>query len=60
MDAMLEQVSRYQLPFTVTRYRMPESERGDFIKHRTKGAKENIKYLNDEQIEKLRSLGYIQ
>lgn len=60
MDAMLERVRRYQLPFTVTRYRMPESERGDFIKHRRKGAKENIKYLSEQQIERLRSLGYVE
>ncbi len=60
MDAMLEQVRRYQLPFTVTRYRMPESERPDFIEKRKKSSQENIKYLSEQQIERLRSLGYVE
>jgi arylsulfatase A-like enzyme len=60
MDAMLKQVRTYKLPFPVTIFRMPESERTDFIEKRKATSQENIKYLSDKQIESLRSLGYVE
>lgn len=60
MDAMLQQVRTYKLPFPVTFFRMPESERLDFIGKRKKSSQENIKYLSEQQIERLRSLGYVE
>lgn len=60
MDEMLQQVRTYKLPFPVTFFRMPESERPDFIEKRKKSSQENIKYLSEQQIERLRSLGYVE
>jgi len=60
MDAMLEQVRTYKLSFPVTRYLMPESKRPGFIEKRKKSSQENIKYLSEQQIERLRSLGYVE
>ncbi|MHC4215433.1 MAG: sulfatase [Planctomycetota bacterium] len=60
MDVMLQQVSTYKMPFQVTRYSIPQSKRPGFIEERTKSAQENIKYLSEEQIESLRSLGYVE
>jgi arylsulfatase A-like enzyme len=60
MDSMLEQVRKYQLPFTLTYYKMPLLERPDFIKQRGSGPKKIIKQLSPEQVEALRSLGYVE
>ena len=60
MDSMLEQVRKYQFPFTLTYYKMLHpSERPDFIKQRGSGPKKIIKQLSPEQVEALRSLGYV-
>lgn len=59
MDAMLKQVRAYKLPFSVTCYKIPLSRRPKFVEQRKKGSKKVIKYLTDEQIERLRSLGYV-
>jgi arylsulfatase A-like enzyme len=61
MDSMLEQVRKYQLPFTLTYYKMLHpSKRPDFIEQRGSGPKKIIKQLSPEQVEALRSLGYIE
>jgi len=60
MDVMLEQVRSYRLPFTVTHYRMPELERPGFVEKRKISSQENVKYLSEEQIKRLRSLGYVE
>jgi len=61
MDAMLKQVAKYEIPFELTYYNIPLGKRTEFVEQRKKeGPKRNIKTLSDEQIEKLRSLGYIQ
>ena len=61
MDAMLKQVAKYEIPFELTYYEVPLGKRTDFVeKRKEKGPKRIRKQLSDEQIEKLRSLGYIQ
>jgi arylsulfatase A-like enzyme len=61
MDKMLKQVAEYEIPYTLTFYNMPLGERTDFIGQRkNKGPKRNIKTLSDDQIERLRGLGYVK
>lgn len=61
MDAMLKQVAKYEIPFELTYYDLPLGKRTDFVEQRKKeGPKRKIKSLSDEQIERLRSLGYIK
>ncbi len=60
MDSMLEQVHKYQLPFTLTYYEMPLPNRLDFVKRRRSESKKIIKQLSPEQVESLRSLGYVE
>ena len=61
MDAMLKQVAKYEIPFELTYYEIPLGKRTEFVEQRKKkGPKRIRKQLSDEQIEKLRSLGYIQ
>ncbi len=58
MDEMLELVSTYETPYTVTEYLLPEEDRESFITgHR---GKREVRHLSPEQEERLRSLGYIQ
>jgi len=60
MDAILKQVREYELPFTMTSYTIPNSRRTNFIEQRKKNPKKIIKQLTEEQIERLRSLGYVE
>ena len=61
MDAMLKAVAEYEIPFVLTSYEVPLAERTEFVEQRKKkGPKLIIKPLSDDQIEKLRSLGYTQ
>jgi len=61
VDAMLKAVAEYEIPFALTSYEVPLGKRTDFVeKRKDKGPKPIIKQLSDEQIEKLRSLGYIK
>jgi hypothetical protein len=58
---MLKAVAEYEIPFALTSYEVPLGKRTEFVEQRKKkGPKPIIKQLSDEQIEKLRSLGYIQ
>jgi arylsulfatase A-like enzyme len=59
MDTILKKVRRYEIPFKVTYYTIPDSQRTDFIEQRKKDPKKIIKQLTEEQIESLRSLGYV-
>jgi len=61
VDAMLKAVAEYEIPFTLTSYEVPLAKRTEYVEQRKKkGPKLIIKPLSDEQIERLRSLGYIQ
>jgi arylsulfatase A-like enzyme len=61
VDAMLKAVAEYKIPFALTSYEVPLAKRTDFVeKRKDKGPKTIRKQLSDEQIEKLRSLGYIK
>jgi arylsulfatase A-like enzyme len=61
MDTMLKKVQKYEIPFTLTSYEVPLAKRTKYVEQRKKkGPKTVIKPLSDEQIEKLRSLGYVQ
>jgi len=61
VDAMLKAVAEYEIPFTLTSYEIPLAKRTEYVERRKKkGPKPIIKPLSDEQIEKLRSLGYVQ
>ena len=61
MDEMLKEVAEYKIPYVLTSYDVPLAKRTDFVeKRKEKGPKMIRKQLSDEQIEKLRSLGYIQ
>jgi arylsulfatase A-like enzyme len=61
MNAMLKKVQKYEIPFTLTSYEVPLAKRTKYVEQRRqKGPKRIIKPLSDEQIEKLRSLGYVQ
>ncbi|MHC5060557.1 MAG: sulfatase [Planctomycetota bacterium] len=61
LDAMLKQVAEYQIPYKLTFYDVPLAKRTEFVeKRKEKGPKPIRKQLSDEQIEKLKSLGYIQ
>ena len=58
LDRFVAEVNSYQLPFTVTEYEMPLSERGRFVRKRN--ADRKVKTLTEDQIDKLRSLGYVR
>jgi arylsulfatase A-like enzyme len=60
MDVMLEQARRYEIPFTLTFYRFPHSKREKFVEQRKKAPKKRIKKFSEEQIKRLRGLGYVQ
>jgi len=61
MDAMLKRVQKYEIPFTLTSYEVPLGKRTEYVQQRKKkGPKRIIKPLSDEQIERLRSLGYVE
>jgi len=61
MDTMLKKVAEYEIPFPLTFYDVPLDKRTEFVeKRKEKGPKRIKKQLSDEQIEKLRSLGYVK
>lgn len=60
LDAALTQVHEYELPFTLTSYQMPFSQRKDFVQDRREQRKMIYKQFSEEQVEKLRGLGYVE
>jgi len=60
LDSMVTQAQNYELPFTLVSYVMPMPERKDFLDSRKKQPKKIIKTLSEDQIERLRSLGYVK
>jgi arylsulfatase A-like enzyme len=61
MNAMLKQVAKYEIPFELTYYDLPLGKRTKYVEQRKKkGPKRIRKQLSDEQIERLRSLGYVE
>ncbi|MGB2967405.1 MAG: hypothetical protein WBD14_08345, partial [Phycisphaerae bacterium] len=61
VDDMLKAVAEHEIPFALTSYDVPLGKRTEFVeKRKEKGPRIIRKQLSDEQIEKLRSLGYIQ
>ncbi len=59
-DSMLTRVHRYDVPFALTVYEMPMSQRPGFIDARREKGKTIVKPLTTDQIERLRGLGYVQ
>jgi len=59
MDSMVKKVHDYELPFTLSLYMIPMSNRDEFMEKR-KDKDINIKQLSPEQIKRLRSLGYVK
>lgn len=59
LDSLLAQLRGYQLPFPVTEYEMPHPQRTGFVKGRQGRTARIVKTLTDDQIQKLRSLGYV-
>ncbi|HIJ71850.1 MAG TPA: sulfatase-like hydrolase/transferase [Planctomycetes bacterium] len=61
MNTMLKQVAEYEIPYELTYYDVPLGKRTEYVEQRKKeGPKRNIKTLTDDQIERLRGLGYIK
>ena len=58
LDAMLKKRSSYELPFSLIYYDVPLAGRKKYVEKR-KGKRKIIKQLTPEQINKLKSLGYI-
>jgi arylsulfatase A-like enzyme len=59
MDDMLAKVREYKLPFTLTTYEVPLSKRKHFVEERKDQREMIFKQFSDEQVENLRSLGYV-
>ena len=61
MDATLKELRKYEIPYTLTFYDVPLAERTEYVEQRKeKGPKRIKKQLSDEQIERLRGLGYVK
>ncbi len=60
LDSMLGEVKTYEFPFILTSYEMPLPERKDFVENRSKDSKRIVKLLTEDQIKRLRSLGYVE
>ncbi|MHC4088887.1 MAG: sulfatase [Planctomycetota bacterium] len=60
LDKMIAEMRDYELPFVLTEYEMPLTERPGFIQQRQQTGKRITKTLTDDQIERLRALGYVQ
>lgn len=58
LEDMIAKVTSYELPFVPREYEMPDSARESFVAGR-ESATEKVP-LTEEQIEKLRSLGYVR
>jgi arylsulfatase A-like enzyme len=59
LDDMLKQAREYEFPYTLTSYDVPLTKRTEYVEQRKKKFKTIVKPLSEEQIEKLRSLGYV-
>ena len=59
LDNMLKQAREYEFPYTLTSYNVPLTRRTEYVEQRKKKFKTIVKPLSEEQIEKLRSLGYV-
>jgi arylsulfatase A-like enzyme len=57
-DSILAELHTYKLPFTLTVYEMPNDQRSEFV-HSRPASKRLVKPLTEDQIDKLRSLGYV-
>ena len=60
LDALIAEARAYTLPFVVTEYEMPLEQRADFVANRKDTRPRHVKTLTAEQIERLRSLGYVE
>jgi arylsulfatase A-like enzyme len=60
MNSMLAEFHSYELPFTLTVYEMPLPSRPGFVAQRMQDSRKTIRHLSQEQIERLRSLGYVK
>jgi len=58
LDAILGRLEAYQVPFQLTEYQMPYSDREEFVRRRN--LERNIKELDEDQVEALRALGYVK
>lgn len=60
LDALIAEARTFTLPFVVTEYEMPLEQRADFVANRKDTRPRHVKTLTAEQIERLRSLGYVE
>ena len=59
LDDMLAKVREYKIPFTLTTYQVPLSKRKDFVDERKDQREMIFKQFSEDQVENLRSLGYV-
>jgi arylsulfatase A-like enzyme len=59
LDRMAAEASTFELPFVVTEFEVPMRDRPKFVQQRAKSSGKRTRQLTDDQIKKLRSLGYI-
>ena|GEM_PF-6116117 len=59
LEAMIAQVRGYKLPFVLTEYEMPMRERPGFVEQHRQDDCRIVKTLAEDQIERLRALGYV-
>ncbi len=60
LDSMLSQAQGYELPFKPTVFTLPIDKRGDFVEQMREAGGAVRKTLTADQVERLRSLGYVQ
>ncbi len=60
LDKMVEKARNYKLPFKLVSYEMPIGQRQEFVDKRKNQPDKIIKELSEEQIKRLRSLGYVE
>ena len=60
LDVMITKAVNYKLPFPIISYEIPIEKRGDLLARRKNQPKKIIKTLSEDQIQKLKSLGYVK
>ncbi len=60
LDTMIDKAVNYKLPFPLISYEIPIAKRRDFLDKRKNQPKKIIKTLTVDQIQKLKSLGYVR
>ncbi len=60
IDPLLAQVRNYALPFALTVYEIPFDAQLDMVKRKRLANRTSVKVLTEEQVARLRSLGYVQ